>query len=64
MIILKLCISSISAYGKWKLICAGLLSFVYICIAFEDPAIKSGEFGIPLLYGVVYFLYSVGYCDS
>ena len=28
---------------EWKRICAGFLSFVYICIAVLDPAIKRGN---------------------
>ena len=37
----------------WEQICAGVLSFVYICIAVGDPVIKKGELtltGLTLLH--------------
>jgi len=30
---------------EWKLICAGFISVVYICIAVGDPVIKRGGLG-------------------
>ena len=59
MIVLKLYISSISAHGKWKLICAGVLSLMYICIAVEDPSIKRGGGWDPIIiWHGLFFVFS------